>query len=87
MNTASVPVTICRHHLPVGSWEGSLSERLPAARDVLRCTLVGGHRAGESVGTEPAESIEMLRIIGTLRANGLHHAHTAHPRRSPAMRV
>src|SRR5438093_3896815 len=33
------------------------------------------------------ESMEMLGIIGKLRENGLHHARTAHTRRSPAMRV
>jgi putative hydrolase of the HAD superfamily len=33
------------------------------------------------------ESREMLGIIGKLRENGLHHARTAHTRRSPAMRV
>ena len=51
----SAPVTTCRHHLPVwGPCRRSPQSALPAAQDVMRRPMAGGHRAGWSVGTEPA---------------------------------
>src|SRR5262249_8791338 len=51
----SAPVTTCRHPPPAwGPCQRSPPCAWPAAWDVLRRPLGGGHRAGESVGTEPA---------------------------------
>src|SRR2546426_187595 len=48
----SAPVTICRHHLPVGFWRVPSQRSWPAAQAVMPRTVGGGHRVGVSIGTE-----------------------------------